>query len=82
MIKIGTPSTPSTTAILENAHGLARYAQIAQVSGRPIFLSCSRRTAPDSMQSGLGMPNVNVWHVHCLSITCVFVRCLFLEIWQ
>ena len=31
VIKIGTPSTPSTTAILENAHGLARYAQIAQV---------------------------------------------------
>ncbi|KAK9831900.1 hypothetical protein WJX81_006849 [Elliptochloris bilobata] len=33
VIKIGSPSTPSTTAILENAHGLARYAQIAQENG-------------------------------------------------
>ncbi len=33
VIKIGTPGTPSTTAIMENAHGLARYAQIAQVRG-------------------------------------------------
>lgn len=41
VIKIGTPSTPSTTAILENAHGLARYAQIAQVRSRPNLLSRS-----------------------------------------
>ena len=33
VVKIGEPGTPSTTAILENAHGLARYAQIAQVQG-------------------------------------------------
>lgn len=31
VIKIGTPSTPSSMAVLENAHGLARYAQICQV---------------------------------------------------
>lgn len=30
MLKIG-EGCPSTMAILENAHGLARYAQIAQV---------------------------------------------------
>jgi len=30
VLKVGS----STTAILENAHGLARYAQIAQVRGR------------------------------------------------
>lgn len=33
VIKIGTPTTPSTTAIYENAHGLARYAQICQENG-------------------------------------------------
>ena len=43
MIKIGTPSTPSTTAILENAHGLARYAQIAQVSSRPRLVLSTRK---------------------------------------
>ena len=31
VLKIGTPGTPSSMAILENAHGLARYAQICQV---------------------------------------------------
>lgn len=31
VIKIGTPTTPSSMAVLENAHGLARYAQICQV---------------------------------------------------
>ena len=31
MLKIGSPGTPSSMAILENAHGLARYAQICQV---------------------------------------------------
>lgn len=34
VLKIAGPGQgPSTTAILENAHGLARYAQIAQVNG-------------------------------------------------
>lgn len=31
VVKIGTATTPTTTAMLENAHGLARYAQICQV---------------------------------------------------
>ena len=31
VLKIGSPGTPSSMAILENAHGLARYAQICQV---------------------------------------------------
>jgi hypothetical protein len=31
VLKIGEAGGPSTQAILENAHGLARYAQIAQV---------------------------------------------------
>ena len=31
VLKVG-DGAPSTTAILENAHGLARYAQIAQAS--------------------------------------------------
>lgn len=31
VLKISSQGGPSTTAILENAHGLARYAQIAQV---------------------------------------------------
>ncbi len=31
VIKIGTEGCPTTTAIHENAHGLARYAQICQV---------------------------------------------------
>lgn len=31
VIKIGSDGCPSTTAIHENAHGLARYAQICQV---------------------------------------------------
>ncbi len=35
MLKIGSPETPSSMAILENAHGLARYAQICQVHGFP-----------------------------------------------
>lgn len=30
---VGPGQGPSTTAILENAHGLARYAQIAQENG-------------------------------------------------
>ncbi len=33
MLKISEGAGPSTQAILENAHGLARYAQIAQASG-------------------------------------------------
>lgn len=33
VIKIGEAGCPSTTAVLENAHGLARYAQICQVGG-------------------------------------------------
>ncbi|GIL50637.1 hypothetical protein Vafri_6767, partial [Volvox africanus] len=33
VIKIGEAGCPSTTAILENAHGLARYAQICQENG-------------------------------------------------
>lgn len=34
MVEIAGPGQgPSTTAILENAHGLARYAQIAQENG-------------------------------------------------
>ncbi len=33
VIKIGTPDTPTTTAVFENAHGLARYAQICQENG-------------------------------------------------
>ncbi|EIE21317.1 fructose-1,6-bisphosphate aldolase [Coccomyxa subellipsoidea C-169] len=33
VIKIGTPTTPSSMAVLENAHGLARYAQICQENG-------------------------------------------------
>ena len=32
VIKIGADGCPSTTAIHENAHGLARYAQICQAS--------------------------------------------------
>jgi fructose-bisphosphate aldolase class I len=31
VIKIGEEGCPTTTAVLENAHGLARYAQICQV---------------------------------------------------
>ena len=37
VLKIG-EGCPSTMAILENAHGLARYAQIAQVSPQPSLL--------------------------------------------
>eukprot|EP00877_Chromochloris_zofingiensis_P013410 jgi/Chrzof1/8322/Cz03g06050.t1 len=33
VLKISSQGGPSTTAILENAHGLARYAQIAQENG-------------------------------------------------
>ncbi|EFJ45173.1 hypothetical protein VOLCADRAFT_82483 [Volvox carteri f. nagariensis] len=33
VVKIGEAGCPSTTAILENAHGLARYAQICQENG-------------------------------------------------
>lgn len=33
VLKIGEGQGPSTQAILENAHGLARYAQIAQANG-------------------------------------------------
>jgi hypothetical protein len=33
VLKIGEGQGPSTQAILENAHGLARYAQIAQSNG-------------------------------------------------
>ncbi|KAG2495113.1 hypothetical protein HYH03_006723 [Edaphochlamys debaryana] len=33
VIKIGEAGCPSTTAVLENAHGLARYAQICQENG-------------------------------------------------
>ena len=33
VLKIGSSGCPSTTAILENAHGLARYASIAQAAG-------------------------------------------------
>ncbi|CAL8466203.1 g5739 [Coccomyxa elongata] len=33
VIKIGTPGTPSSMAVLENVHGLARYAQICQEGG-------------------------------------------------
>ncbi|MEW5319965.1 MAG: hypothetical protein WDW38_011074 [Sanguina aurantia] len=33
VVKIGTATTPTTTAMLENAHGLARYAQICQENG-------------------------------------------------
>ena len=32
VLKVDSNACPSSTAILENAHGLARYAQIAQVS--------------------------------------------------
>lgn len=33
VVKIGEAGCPSTTAVLENAHGLARYAQICQENG-------------------------------------------------
>jgi fructose-bisphosphate aldolase class I len=33
VIKIGADGCPTTTAIHENAHGLARYAQICQEAG-------------------------------------------------
>ena len=39
VIKIGADGCPSTTAIHENAHGLARYAQICQASISLVLLS-------------------------------------------
>eukprot|EP00884_Botryococcus_braunii_P007592 jgi/Botrbrau1/16834/Bobra.150_2s0058.1 len=33
VLKVGGPGLPSSLAVLENAHGLARYAQIAQENG-------------------------------------------------
>ena len=38
VLKIGTEGTPSSMAVLENAHGLARYAQICQV-GRLLYIA-------------------------------------------
>ena len=38
VVKIGSEGTPSRMAVLENAHGLARYAQICQAPGPALAL--------------------------------------------
>jgi len=58
VLKIG-EGAPSTTAILENAHGLARYAQIAQASSSrhqmgTILPSPNLHTAPYKIQESEG----------------------------
>lgn len=43
VLKVGGPGLPSSVAVLENAHGLARYAQIAQVRGCAVLHAFSSR---------------------------------------
>ena len=75
VIKIGEEGCPSTMAILENAHGLARYAQIAQVRTvsshhRDYRVSEKRKGGPKKKGKGGKRENRRKNSLRVLVVTC------------
>lgn len=62
-------SGPSMTAVAENAHGLARYAQLAQMSGLVPIVEPEVTLGPGTYT----IEETAFWYVDLLTFHCVLV---------